>query len=83
MSHKKPVITQDVIQVLKMLGLNISAQTGGHYCEEYKHLPITTNENGMYTLTSDDEKVISFLNSGLFLTTVKMVENSLNYKLFS
>jgi len=78
---KKPVMTQDVIQVLKMLGLNMSVQTGGYYCEDYKNRTIAKNQAGAYNLDIDGKNIV-FLNGTLFLTTVKMVENSLNYKLF-
>lgn len=78
---KKPVMTQDVIQVLKMLGLNMNVQTGGYYCENYKNQTISKNQTGAYNFDMDG-KNIAFLNGSLFLSTVQMVENSLNYKLF-
>ena len=80
--NKKPILTQDVLQMLKSLGLTINAQTGGFCCTDYAHQPIYKNESGMYGMNIEG-KEIAFLSGGLFLMTVKMVENSLNYRLFS
>ena len=79
---KDKFLQKDVIKTLKTLGLKLDDKTGGQFIEDYSHKPLLKNKVGMFVLESPDNK-ITFLNGTLFINTVKMVEDNLNYKLFA
>ncbi|MFA5878620.1 MAG: hypothetical protein WC860_00400 [Candidatus Margulisiibacteriota bacterium] len=74
-------LNANILEILKNIGLQIDPATGGKYIEGGTHIRINKIEDQISSIEINHQK-ISFLTPLNFLNTIKIVENTLHYKLF-
>jgi hypothetical protein len=67
---------------MKMTGLEMSVNTGGQNYVEYETRKIEKTPEGFYKWDTGEAESIYFMDSAVFLKTVKETEDSLKLKLF-
>jgi len=79
--HQRFNFNANIFEIMKNIGLQIDKATGGKYIEGCDRVKINKTEDVISSIEINDQK-ISFLTPINFLNTIKIVENTLHYKLF-
>lgn len=74
----------NLFEMFQVLGLELSAQTGGFSDQETEFVSVTRNSlSSSFDLGTKDGSPIQFLNGKLFLRSIESTQESFKIKLFT